>query len=242
MQRVLNNSNNKMRIQLDPRTKFILLFLVVAMYTSRFPVGILLLNIVLGALLLVVSGYTETALKSMVLLTIVALVNWQVGYLPQWIGLLWGVMTVTLQFLLPVVLYMALIVKTSSVDDVSAMLTKFKAPSFLAIPMLVMLRFIPTIAEEYRHIRQAMVFRGIGLGVKNILRHPLKTIEYIYVPLLFSLVQIGEELTMSALTRGLGLYKKRTIMHDIKMHAIDYALIALYIAIFVAGLSIKGAA
>ena len=48
-----------------------------------------------------------------------------------------------------------------------------------------MMRFFPTLSEEYRSIRDAMRMRGITFGGGKV----TKMIEYRLVPLLFSLYQ-----------------------------------------------------
>lgn len=60
-----------------------------------------------------------------------------------------------------------------------------------------MFRFIPTIREEYKAIRGAMRLRDLSW------RNPMEMLEYRMVPLLTGLVTIGNELSTSALTRGL---------------------------------------
>lgn len=46
-----------------------------------------------------------------------------------------------------------------------------------------MLRFFPTLGEEYRAIRNSQRFRGIGVGILHTLTHLPSTIEYILIPL-----------------------------------------------------------
>ena len=68
--------------------------------------------------------------------------------------------------------------------------------------MSVMFRFFPTVAEESRSINDAMRMRGVGL--RSIGDNPTVLLEYRLVPLLMAVVKIGDELSASALTRGLG--------------------------------------
>ncbi len=190
------------------------------------------LFVVLGFFLLMLSGEVKLALKWLILMVVFLLISRLASFGPPMLVSMWAILTISLQFILPVVAYVLLLMKSTSVEDISTVLSKFCTPQFLAIPVLVAVRFIPTIGEEYKYIRNAMVFRGIAIGPKNILKHPIMTMEYIYVPLLFSLVRIGEELTMSSLTRGLGLYKKHTVMREMRLKFFDYMIIAVYIALY----------
>ena len=128
-------------------------------------------------------------------------------FLPgQW-ALFGGLGTMVVQFL-PIIATAAYAVQTTQVSELVASLERLRLPAALIIPLSVVLRFLPTIGEEHRSIADAMRMRGISLagGVRN----PITLLEYRVVPLLMSLVRIGDELTAAALTRGLGGTRSRT--------------------------------
>ena len=83
---------------------------------------------------------------------------------------------------------------------------KLHMPQAITIPMSVMFRLFPTIGSEWRSIRRAMTIRGIHLGGAR----AGQVLEYQLVPMMTSTVRIGEELSASALTRGLGAPVRRT--------------------------------
>ena len=74
-----------------------------------------------------------------------------------------------------------------------------------------------------------MRMRGIRFGGK----HPGKMIEYRLIPLMISVVKIGDELSAAALTRGLGAPVKRTDICNIGFHLQDMVMFLLCIAGFV---------
>lgn len=76
-----------------------------------------------------------------------------------------------------------------------------------------MFRFFPTIKEEYSAIRDAMRLRNVGSW-----RNPTEMLEYRMVPLLTGLLSIGNELSASALTRGLDAPNRRTNVCPIGFH------------------------
>jgi energy-coupling factor transport system permease protein len=88
------------------------------------------------------------------------------------------------------------------------------------------MRFFPTIKEEYSSINDAMKMRGVMLGGGNV----LKMVEYRMIPLLFSCVNIGEELSAAAITRGLGGEVKRSSVVELKLGTSDYFLMAFLAA------------
>ncbi len=225
--------DKKFRLVLDPRTIFVLMIISVIIFFQNIDKIYFASVMVLGWILLILEGHIRTALKFFVFIGSFILITFLVSKGPTTLILIWSIITISLQFILPFVSYMLLLIKSCSVNDIAIVLDKLRAPHFVSIPILVMIRFIPTIHEEYSSIRNAMVFRGIEIGFKNAIRHPIKMLEYIYVPLLFSLVRIGEELTMSSLTRGLGLYKDRTRMKDMNLKLWDYLVLLIYIAILI---------
>ena len=102
-------------------------------------------------------------------------------------------------------------------------------PAAVTIPMSVMFRLFPTIGAEWRSIRQAMGMRGIAFGGGR----AGEMLEYRLVPMMTSSVRIGEELSASALTRGLGGPGKRTNIARIGFRAQDFVLLGLCLAVFV---------
>lgn len=99
-------------------------------------------------------------------------------------------------------------------------------PQAFIIPISVVFRFIPTLGEESAAITDAMRMRGIQFGTKKFWQAPTAILEYRVVPLILSVVKIGDELSAAALTRGLGGLKHRTTISNIGFTFCD-AIIAL---------------
>lgn len=94
---------------------------------------------------------------------------------------------------------------STSISEWIATLKKWKFPKPIIITLAVIGRFFPTIREDYRQIRNAMAFRGIGSGLFSLIKNPIQSLEYIIIPLLMNASQVAQDLTISALTKGLGL-------------------------------------
>ena len=77
-------------------------------------------------------------------------------------------------------------------------------PDWLTIPVAVVVRFLPVLVEEAKAIVEAMALRGLRPGAVGVLAHPLRYGQYVLLPLVSSAVRIGDELSASALIRGLG--------------------------------------
>lgn len=91
-----------------------------------------------------------------------------------------------------------------SVSELSAALRKTWLPKNFVSAIMVMLRFLPTVVQEFKAIQDAMKLRGIRLTGMATLLHPVTTAQYLLVPLLAGVVRIADDLTAAAVIRGLG--------------------------------------
>ena len=76
----------------------------------------------------------------------------------------------------------------------------------------MVIRFFPTVGEDYRQIRAAMALRGIAEGEAALLLHPAQSLEYILMPLLMNGNNVAQDLSVAALTKGIGLPGRHTSM------------------------------
>ena len=120
-------------------------------------------------------------------------------------------------------------VKSTSVSEFVTAMERMHFSYFITIPLSVMFRYFPTVAEEYKAIHDAMKMREIGRGVKN----PFTYIEYVLVPIMMSTVRIADELSAASLTKGLSGNTKRTHVCEISIRFIDVILIALSLIMLV---------
>ena len=92
-------------------------------------------------------------------------------------------------------------------------------PLKVIIPVAVIIRFIPSVSDEWSGIRKAMVFRGISLEPSDIIKSPFKIVEYVLIPLLFSCIAVMEEMAAAALARGIESEGKRSSFERVKLGA-----------------------
>ena len=116
----------------------------------------------------------------------------------------------------------------TKVSEFVLAMQRMHIPEAFIIPFSVMFRFFPTISEEAGSIGNAMRMRGIT--GKNFFKNPQAVLEYRIVPLMMSVVTIGNDLSAAALTRGLGNGKKRTSICKIGFHWKDFALMIIVTA------------
>ena len=113
-------------------------------------------------------------------------------------------LTVYIRRLMLPVMAAAPIIKAPTGSLIAA-LNKLKIPRAATLSLTVMFRFMPTLAEEYRHIRESQKIRSIGVSAVNVVCHPLITLECILVPMLIRTSKVADELSASVQVRGMKL-------------------------------------
>ncbi len=219
---------------LDPRTKLFMLITVTSLMLSTGNSGVMnIVKPVLSAIpfmLLLSEHKWKTAAKYILLYVVCfALERLALHTLSGVVSfILLAVCSVMTRFA-PGFMMGSFFVSTTSVSDFIAAMKRMHISEKIIIPLSVIFRFFPTIGEENAAISDAMRMRGIRFGGK----HPGKMVEYRLIPLMISVVKIGDELSAAALTRGLGAPVKRTDICKIGFHIQDMIMFILCIAGFV---------
>jgi energy-coupling factor transport system permease protein len=115
---------------------------------------------------------------------------------------------------------------TSPPGNLIAFFSRLRAPSSVILGTLVIFRFFPAMKTALRNMGESMRNRGL-FGVGNIVRHPLATFEYILIPLLLRSLQIADQLSVSAISRGIEAPVKRESYYAEKMRIGDYFCMAV---------------
>ena len=82
------------------------------------------------------------------------------------------------RFILQLFAAFYIVTQTSRIGEYISAFTQMHLPNEVIIPLAVMLRFVPTIQEEWQMVNQALRLRGMALTWKNVLRRPLQMMEY----------------------------------------------------------------
>ena len=124
-----------------------------------------------------------------------------------------------------------IVLSTTKVNEFLSAMNRVHAPKKLVIPLAVMLRYIPTIQEDWRYIKDAMRMRDVSPSLGGFLSHPGMTVECIYVPLMMTASKAADELSIASVTRGIENPNPRTCLVQIKksymvMQDVNYELFA----------------
>ena len=161
---------------------------------------------------------------------------------PDALGLPWlhvvSALAVGVTMMLPCFITGAYTFTTTSASAFICAMRRMRVPEAVVIPCVVVIRFFPTIAEDYRQIRNAMALRGIASGGWGLVRHPAQSLEYILIPLLMNATNVAQDLSVAALTKGLGREGEHTSRTLIRMTVVDWLVmivVTLPLALDIAG-------
>ena len=223
-----------MNFRIDPRTKLYMILIVssIVMMSATTPIEwtVRIIITMIPIILLIAEKRYASALRFAVLyaaalgLTFFFLSEESTGIIKS---LLTGYCGIIAQFL-PALITAWYVVRTTKIDEFMSAMEKIHMPDGITISLAVVMRFFPTLKEEYSSIRDAMKMRGIVFGGGSL----IKMVEYRMIPLLFSCVNIGDELSAAAITRGLGGKVKRTSVVTLKLQAADYLMMIGFTAAF----------
>lgn len=224
-----------MTVRLDPRTKLYMIFVVSAVVmmsaTNSLLWALRIVVTILPIAFLIMEKYYASALRFLILyvtalgITFTCLSGKSTGF---FMAFLLGYCSIIVQFL-PAMITAWYVLRTTKIDEFICVMQKMHMPDGITISLAVVMRFFPTIKEEYTSIRDAMKMREIMLGTGNV----IKMVEYRIIPLMFSCVNIGDELSAAAITRGLGGKVKRTSVVELKMKVYDYLLVILFSVVLI---------
>ena len=232
-----------MKMHLDPRTKlFLILFCVLsAMFAPNLYFHLALVTLI--GLLAAFSGKWQYALRGIIVYALIcAFTVWCMGVLTG----TWRTMFVAFLGLVHKVyacgMLAGLVISTTKVGEFLSAMARLHIPKKLTIPIAVMLRYLPTIREDWRFIKDAMRLRDVSPTLWGFLKAPAMTVNCIYVPLLTAASKAADELSIASVTRGIENPKPRTCLVEIQMRAADCLSAALFLAFLVTELICKGAA
>lgn len=141
-----------------------------------------------------------------------------------------------------VIMLAGLVISTTKVGEFLSAMARLRISKKLTIPIAVMLRYLPTIREDWHFIKDAMRLRDASPTLWGFLKAPAMTVNCIYVPLLTAASKAADELSIASVTRGIEDPKPRTCLVEIQMRAADWLSAALFLAFLVTELICKGAA
>ena len=220
-------------LRFDPRTKLSLLICVLcAMAASNLYAQFAL--VVLIGVFAAISGKWLYALRGIAAYALIcAFAVWCMGVLGGTLRTMFVAFLGLLHKVYACGMLAGVVISTTKVSEFLSAMAKMRVPKKLTIPLAVMLRYLPTIREDWRFIKDAMRLRDVSPTLMGFLKSPAMTVNCLYVPLLTAASKAADELSIAAVTRGIENPKPRTCLIEIKMRPADAVAIVLFAAFFV---------
>lgn len=215
---------------LDPRTKVLFMaFVTTLMFFvyERLAIDTAMAIISLTLLLINRQARTGFIYGGLFALAIVAKQTQGMYVLPAVVNMISVLLIAMVIRLFPIFMLGYYIIESTKISEFVAAMEKWHIPETFIIPITVVFRFIPTLREESAAITDAMRMREIQFGTKKFWQNPAAFLEYRVIPLMMSVVKIGDELSAAALTRGLGELKHRTSIAVIGFTFYDFVIALL---------------
>lgn len=219
---------------LDPRTKLLILAITSVSVFLNESILIEGAFIFIPFLLLLQAKHIRLAFKSgAAFIILLALPMLLVPHLPVTVGGILYMFAVYIRKLIPCFMLGSLLIRTTKVSTFLAAISRLHLPKGFTIALSITLRYFPTMTEEWGFIKDAMSLRGISVSPAGLLFHPVRTMEYVYVPMLVSASKISDEITQAAITRGIDHLERRSCLENIRFRMRDALLLILYSSLVV---------
>ena len=221
-------------LYLDPRTKLFLILLCVLSAMSAPNLYFQFALTALIGLLAAFCGKWQYALRGIIVYALICLFTlWSMRSMTG----TWRTMFVAFLGLVHKVyacgMLAGIVISTTRVGEFLSAMTRLHVPKKLTIPIAVMLRYLPTIREDWHFIKDAMYLRDVSPTLSSFLKAPAMTVNCIYVPLLTAASKAADELSIASVTRGIENPGPRTCLVKIQMRPADWLAIALFLAFII---------
>lgn len=206
-----------MSLRLDPRAKLYLLILANLTLFLHVNLTTEILLVALYLSLYFLAGKMKSGIRMTAIYAVLVGIDIFIIPIAEGIALnVLSLLSVGIRMLLPCVISGGYAFSTTTVGEMVCGLRKLRIPETIIIPCVTVVRFFPTIAEDYRQIRNAMALRGITS------KNPAQMLEYVLIPLLMNSNNVAQDLSVAAMTKGIILPGQHTSMIELQMRWYDW--------------------
>lgn len=116
---------------------------------------------------------------------------------------------------------------TTKVEDLLSTLERMHLPFCIFLPTVVMIRFIPTFANDIKQVWETLRIKGWPLGPAMLTFQPLLSARLVLAPILFRALKSSETLGVASELKGLGAGKRTLRPTSSAMLALDKWMMAV---------------
>lgn len=213
-------------MKLDVRT-YILLVILSATWSTMNSDIIVELCIMAGLVLLQLFSEKGSFMPKLILIYAVFCIVQYVLFpiIPDGAQMILSMFVVNVRSFFPVIMCIVLLYKNTRVSEMTASFTRMGISRKVTVPVAVAIRYIPSLKEEWLHIRDAMRMRSVTRGINNPFVRLAKRAECYLVPLFISSLQNADDLAAAAVTRGIENPDRPTCRNYRPMGIKDYIIL-----------------
>ena len=226
-------------ITIDPRTKLILI-LITVLFSMLIPTGVYtcawiflvtLLGIMLGRVKKTLRAASFFAALWVAAIYVLPFLNGTAHTsMLVWFGLVFKCY--------PCCMLAGVVIGTTQIGEFMAAMAKWNVPRSVVVPLAIMFRYFPTLKEDWGYIRDAMALRGISFSPACFAKNPSVVIDALYLPVLVTASKTADELSASAIARGIENPNRRTSRLDIRFKIIDAVVVLIFILALMGAIAI----
>ena len=150
-----------------------------------------------------------------------------------------GILAFIVQRIIPFMLLGTVIQKQKNISEITTALERMHLPKGIILSIAVMFRYFPSIKGDLFIIIDAMKLKGLYTAKRAALIHPIRTMEFVLVPMLFKSLKTAEELSCAALIKGIENTGHKTSYFDVRLRAADVVFLLTAIALLTASTNMK---
>ncbi len=205
-------------MKLDFRTKAAIMLLVAtatSLNTKAYVEIIMVAALVILELLLGKKAFTPVLLA--IYAVFVAVQYTVLPNVPEVVSMILSMLVVNIRSFLPVAMAIVMIYRTTRISEMMQSLTKLGFPKKICIAFAIAVRYMPSLGQELKALREAMSLRRI--------RGIVSRVECYMVPLFISAIKTADDLTAASVTRGIENPQPSTCRYECRMRLLDHVLI-----------------
>jgi energy-coupling factor transport system permease protein len=225
------------KLKLDPRTKLILMLIITfsAILIRDTKMEVMVISLI--AVLALLQGEDKRCAGFLLVYGATYVLLLCCKFMPQFLASMVVIVCAVLHKMLPPVMFAFCILLTAKISSLISAMQSMHIPPKITIPIAVGLRYFPTAAEEMKAIKDARKLRGINISISNLFTRPGIMLEGAVVPLMLRSANIAEELSASAIARGIDSGQKRTSIEKLQFKIPDYICLIVFAALLVLAVS-----
>ena len=150
-----------------------------------------------------------------------------------------GVFSFIVQRIIPFMLLGTVIQKQKNISEITTALERMHLPKGIILSIAVMFRYFPSIKDDLFIIIDAMKLKGLYTSKRAALIHPIRTMEFVLVPMLLKSLKTAEELSCAALVKGIKNTGHKTSYFDVRLRAADAVFLLAAITLLTASTNMK---